>query len=482
MAGRRRPARSLDFFGVGTTKVKKKKPRKKAEEAVSRKRRLRSEEIDSIRKRLRIKVSAEAAAPWASWDELFEFMGNERVEGLRRGLEASAWAEPTAVQMQACPTLARRRDVVVCAPTGSGKSGAFLVPILAVGASAVIVAPTRELCAQLSREARKLGRFVADPPSIEVCTPVRAAAFEGDADFVVVDEADRLLDAQSGSLEALDAALAARPDATKAFFSATVPPAVDELADSALRDPLRIRVLGAGGTSATDAIEQRLVFAGDEKDKLAALRDLVRSGTLKVPCLVFVDTADRACDLARELAFEGLRAEALHAARRDRPRLLNEFRAGTIWFLVATDLASRGLDLKALNSVCNFDIPRTAADYLHRIGRVGRAGRPGLAVTLYTDKDAEDGPMRSVANLANLSSNGAANVPDWLLKLKKKARTSSGVKSDEKETAGKGDNKRRRAPARPRLAPIAKFLVDKIRNKRASIRRNSKKLAARDDE
>lgn len=462
MAPSRTGPAPLDFFGVAppapvTKEKKKRKKREEPEEAVSR-RELRSEEIASIRKRLRIKVSAEAAAPWASWDELFEFMDNGRVKGLRRGLEASAWAEPTAVQMQACPTLGARQDAVVCAPTGSGKSGAFLVPILAVGASAMIIAPTRELCAQLSREAQKLGKFVADAPSIEVCTPARAASFEGDADFVVVDEADRLLDAQSGSLAHVDAALARFSKATKAFFSATVPPAVDELAESALRDPLRIRVLGAGGTSATDAIEQKLVFVGKEKDKLAALRDLVRSGTLKVPCLVFVETADRARDLARELAFEGLRAEALHAGRQDRPRLLNEFRAGTIWFLVATDLASRGLDLKALNSVCNFDVPRTAADYLHRIGRVGRAGRPGLAVTLYTEKDTEDGPMRSVANLANLSSNGAANVPNWLLKLKKK-RTSP----DEKKK-------------RPRLAPVAKFLVDKIRSKRAGIRRN-KKLA-----
>lgn len=477
-----KPAASLDFFGTASEKKAngKKRPRPASvDEACSpppvvpaQSSGWREEDLAAFRRRLRIKVAGdEVPAPWTSWEDLSAAMrslgvATRSIIAVRANLEASRWTEPTAAQMQAGPTLVAGRDALVSAPTGSGKTGAFVVPVaarlLAEDARlGVVLAPTRELCRQLAREAAKLvhGTGLAVGERLVIATAEQAARIDARWAWCVVDEADRLLDAGRRDLGFADAVLAKAE--RKAFFSATVPPTLEELAAASLTSLVRVRVLGSGGTSAPDALRQRLVFVGRESNKLPTLRDLVRAGEAKPPALVFVDTADRATQLATALAFDGLRSRALSAARRD-PRVLADFRGGEVWFLVATDLAARGLDLKALNTVVNYDVPRSSIDYLHRVGRVGRQGRPGTAFTLYTEADAQDG-MRAIANLAHLAHNP---VPDWLRNVKRK----------------KSKAQRTTRVDRGRVAPAARFLVAKVRKRRAAIARSKRAASARLEE
>lgn len=459
------PAPSLDFFGDSADDGAEDK--KSAIAAAKKKHNMRSqakrqleEDMEEFRRRVRVKVSGEdVPSPWASWNDLSSAMRStgcthRSIKAMRSNLEASSWREPTAVQMQAGPTIVAGRDTLVSAPTGSGKTGAFVVPLVVAllvdsSAGAMILAPTRELCAQLAREVKKLVQGTGVCERLAVTTASKAAATVAskgtDWLWAIADEADRLLATTSAELAAVDAVFSRSK--RKALFSATVPPSLEELADTTLLSPIRIRVLGSGGTAAPDSLDQKLVFVAREANKLNALRDLIRSGQAKPPALVFVQTASRASQLATALAFDGLRSAALSRCA-SRSSILDGFRTGRIWFLVATDLASRGLDLKAVNAVINYDAPASAVDYLHRVGRCARAGRPGRAFTLYTDADAHDN-MRSIANLAHLADNP---VPDWLRNLKRRRK---------RQTVPKAK--------RGRIAPPPQFLVKKLRKKRAAV-------------
>lgn len=460
------PALSLDFFsdspdaGAEDKKSHKAVARQKKHSVHRQPKRQQEEDIDVFRRQVRVKVSGEdVPGPWASWNDLSSAMrsaGCDRrsIRAVRSNLEASSWREPTAVQMQAGPTMVAGRDALVSAPTGSGKTGAFVVPLLVAlladsSAGAMILAPTRELCAQLAREVKKLVKGTGIGERLAVTTATKAAATVTNKGaewlWAVADEADRLLSTTSADLAAVDAVFTRAK--RKALFSATVPPSLEELAQTTLLSPIRIRVLGSGGTAAPDSLDQKLIFVAREANKLSALRDLIRTGQAKPPALVFVQTASRASQLATALAFDGLRSAALSRCA-SRCSVLDGFRTGRIWFLVATDLASRGLDLKAVNAVINYDAPASAVDYMHRVGRCARAGRPGHAFTLYTDADAYDN-MRSIANLAHLADNP---VPDWLRNLKRRRKRPTAQKTK-----------------RGRVAPPPQFLVQKLRKKRAAV-------------
>lgn len=329
----------------------------------------------------------------------------------------AGYASPTAIQVEAIPLLLRGQDLLGLAPTGTGKTAAFALPLLQRVIAGrqhayrrvriLVLVPTRELAAQVGQTFCRLGApcpralkvavlhggVSANPQmmalrggaDVVVATPGRLLdlleknAVRLDAvEALVLDEADRLLDLGfAAERERVLAALPARRQ--NLLFTATFPPQVQALADGLMRDPARI--------DATDeprlgpAIVQR-VIAADAPRRTELLRHLVKQeGWSRV--LVFVATRYATEHVARKLHDRGLRAAPLHGemSQSRRTEVLEAFRCGRLDVLVTTDLAARGIDIPNLQVVVNHDLPRSADDYVHRIGRTGRAGAAGLAVS-----------------------------------------------------------------------------------------------------
>ncbi len=331
---------------------------------------------------------------------------------------AAGWVHATPIQAQAIPAILRGGDVLGLAPTGSGKTAAFLLPVLhrllAVPGlleerprrlRALVLAPTRELAQQIEATARALapdiktvlavGGVSINPQMMAlrggahlvVATPGRLldllgqrALLLGGVQMLVLDEADRLLDL--GFADEIQRVLAWLPAQRQTLlFSATLPASVEALAAAVLRkDAVRIDAR-PGGDAPVGDVTQRAIEV-DTAQRTPLLRQLIsREGWTRV--LVFVATQYASEHVADKLRQAGLPAAALHGqlnAGRRRQALL-DLAEGRLAVLVATDLAARGLDVGGLQVVVNHDLPRSAVDYTHRIGRTGRAGVPGLAVS-----------------------------------------------------------------------------------------------------
>jgi len=370
---------------------------------------------------------------------------------LVRNLTSLGFSSPTPVQMQSFPAVLTGGHILASAPTGSGKTIAFLGPLLvllgkpgAEFARAVIIDPSRELAKQTLDEFTKLtvGRkwrgSVLDRMTPEkaagmkgldvaVATPLRLVQmlrehlFTLDATrHIVIDEADKLLDL--GFSPQIDEILSYCPKdrgglMQTMLFSATLPPVVCELAGSILTNPLRVSI-GEHNAAAPD-VEQRLLFITNEEGKLFSFRQLVKEGQVKPPTLIFVQSKDRAKQLFGELVYDGIFVDCIHADRtkQERDNTVRAFRAGKIWMLICTDLMARGVDFKGVETVVNYDFPQSASTYIHRIGRTGRAGRAGKAITLFTIQDFES--LRSIVGVMRQSG---CEVPDWMLRLKRKPK------------------------------------------------------------
>jgi len=341
------------------------------------------------------------------------------IPALVRAVEKAGYAAPTAIQAAAIPAILRGSDVLGAAQTGSGKTAAYALPLLqalmapASGprqVRALILVPTRELAAQVGQTVHALakplpvklkisvlfGGVSINPQMMDlrggadivVATPgrlldlVRQNAVKlGGVSLFVLDEADRLLD--MGFSEEINAILALLPKQRQnLFFSATFPDSVQALADSLLTEPVRIEV--ASEPQDKPDIVQRAITV-DVPRRTQLLRYLILQQQWE-RVLVFVATKYAAEHVADKLQRAGLHVGAFHGefSQGTRSQLLADFKAGRLQVLVATDVAARGIDIAGLPAVVNYDLPRSAVDYTHRIGRTGRAGESGTAVSFVT--------------------------------------------------------------------------------------------------
>lgn len=336
---------------------------------------------------------------------------------LARACDEAGFGAPTAIQVEAIPAVLRGQDLLGLAPTGSGKTAAYALPLLQrchAGREGyrrrtrvLVLVPTRELAEQVGEVFRALGSRLANRPKVAVLlggvsVNPQMMGLRGGAEFVVatpgrlldllernaldisridalvLDEADRLLDL--GFAAELDRVLAALPPTRQnLLFSATFAPEVQSLADSLLRDAVRIQA----APLAVDqpAIVQRAIEV-DAGRRTELLRHLVKQERWR-RALVFVATRYACEHLARKLSEAGIPAAALHGemSQGHRTDVLEAFKAGRTDLLVTTDLASRGIDIEGLEVVVNYDLPRSPTGYVHRIGRTGRAGASGQAVS-----------------------------------------------------------------------------------------------------
>ncbi|MDF2735943.1 MAG: heavy metal transporter [Chloroflexota bacterium] len=333
------------------------------------------------------------------------------------------YEEPTPIQREAIPLLLGGRDLLAEAPTGTGKTAAFALPILqriTIGAAgpnstnALVVVPTRELAMQVAEAFHVYGKslgarvvpvYGGQPigqqlrglrrgVDVVVATPGRAVdhlkrgslSFDA-ARIVVLDEADEMLD--MGFAEDLDTILSATPaDRQTALFSATISPTITRIAKRHLRDPARITVHAEKTTGDGVARVRQTAYVVRRVDKLPALCRIL---DVEDPAstLVFARTRGEVDDLAEALSSRGHDAGALHGGlvQEARDRIMGRFRDGSLDVLVATDVAARGLDIEHVSHVVNFDVPSDPDAYVHRIGRTGRAGREGVAITLVEPRE-----------------------------------------------------------------------------------------------
>ena len=358
---------------------------------------------------------------------------------LLRGARDLGHDAPTPIQVAAIPAILGGRDVWASAQTGSGKTAAFVLPmleLLATGARsgvrpvrALVVVPTRELAAQIGEAIDRYGRHLPHRPETRVAVGgvsinPQMMALRGGADIVVgtpgrlldlvehnalrlsrvellvLDEADRLLSLGFRDEVARILALVERPQSL--LFSATFPPAVRLLAEGLLHEPVRVDVDAETTLGARDALIVQRAIEVDAPRRTMLLRHLIQAhGWSHV--LVFVASRHAAEHVAAKLRRAGIVAAPLHGAlsQGTRTQALEDFKARRVQVLVATDVAARGLDIAALPAVVNYDLPRSAVDYLHRIGRTGRAGEAGTAISFISaDSDAHFGLIEKRHHLA----------------------------------------------------------------------------------
>ena len=383
-------------------------------------------------------------------------------------IERVGYKEPTPIQMQAIPIALQGRDIMGIAETGSGKTAAFVLPMLQYilnlppmtpdiegdGPYALIMAPTRELVQQIEQETNKFAQFVglrtvsivggvpidqqitqlrkgceiviATPGRLNDCIDSRYLVLN-QCTYIVLDEADRMIDL--GFEPQVNAVLDAMPSSniksedevealkqegkigvyrTTIMYSATMPAGVERLSRKFLRRPAYV-IIGEVG-KAVDRIEQRVEWVKGEEDKRKKLINLLTDGP-PPPIIIFVNKKANCDGISKQLEKLGWRATTLHSGRNQlqREAAIEGFKAGRFDVLIATDVAGRGIDVPGVTHVINYDMPKNIEDYTHRIGRTGRAGLEGLATSFLTADDTD-----VMYDLKQMLSSGGNYVPSEL--------------------------------------------------------------------
>ncbi len=336
------------------------------------------------------------------------------IDPILKALEAEGYSSPTPIQSQAIPLVLERKDVLGCAQTGTGKTAAFAIPILQIlytakravqGIKVLILTPTRELAIQIDESFASYGRYTGishtvifggvsqlhqtnklkNGVDVLIATPGRLLDLMGQGfinlkhlEIFVLDEADRMLD--MGFIHDVKKVILKLPaNRQTLFFSATMPPEIQKLADALLSNPAQVAVTPPSST--VDKIEQSLYYT-NKADKPKLLLHLLKKYSIET-ALVFARTKHGADKVVKILHQANIKAAAIHGnkSQNNRQNALKGFKSGEINVLVATDIAARGIDIDDLKYVFNYDLPNVPETYVHRIGRTGRAGNAGTAIS-----------------------------------------------------------------------------------------------------
>jgi ATP-dependent RNA helicase RhlE len=343
------------------------------------------------------------------------------IEPIKRAVAAEGYETPTPIQAKAIPPLLQGKDVLGCAQTGTGKTAAFLLPIIQHIANnpmpgkpairALVLTPTRELAAQIGDSFEMYSKYlkmrhvvvfggVNQNPQVSalqrgvdvlVATPGRLLDLYGQGHidfrkvgFFVLDEADRMLD--MGFIRDIRKVLDFLPKRRQnLLFSATMPSAIVKLASGFLHQPVRVEVDPQSTT--VESIVQKVMFVA-RPDKKRLLADLLKDPSIE-SAIVFTRTKHGANKVVKDLIKKHVQAAAIHGNKSQgaRTRALAGFKSGEIRVLVATDIASRGIDVDGISHVFNYDLPNISESYVHRIGRTGRAGREGMAIAFCDESE-----------------------------------------------------------------------------------------------
>ncbi|KAH0584943.1 ATP-dependent RNA helicase dbp2 [Termitomyces sp. 'cryptogamus'] len=399
-------------------------------------------EIDEFRRSKEIRVQGRGVPrPVMSFDEC------GFPEYLLSTIRAQGFESPTPIQCQAWPMALSGRDVVAIAQTGSGKTISFALPamlhinaqpLLAPGDGPIVLvlAPTRELAVQIQQECSKFGsnsrirntaiyggapkgpqiRDLQRGVEIVIATPGRLIDMLETQKtnlrritYLVMDEADRMLD-MGFEPQIRKIVSQIRPDRQTLMFSATWPKDVQKLANDFLTDTIQVNI-GSMDLQANHNIQQIVEICSDFEKRAKLIKHLDQISAENAKVLIFVATKRVADDLTKYLRQDGWPALAIHGDKEQRERdwVLGEFKAGRSPILIATDVASRGLDVKDVGYVINYDFPNNCEDYIHRIGRTGRAGSKGTSYTYFTTDNA-----KSARELVNILREAKAVVPPQL--------------------------------------------------------------------
>ncbi len=357
----------------------------------------------------------------------------EIIEPILRALKTKGYSEPTPIQAKAIPEVLKRRDVLGCAQTGTGKTAAFSIPIIQIihnkegnkGGKpvmrALIVTPTRELAIQIGENIEDYAKHTSIKHTvifggvsqgrqvdalrrgvhILVCTPGRLLDLINQRvmsldtiKLFVLDEADRMLD--MGFIHDIKKMLKMLPvERQSLFFSATMPDNIVKLSSTILKDPVQVEVSPVSSTA--EKVEQHIYYT-NRTSKFSLLLDILDKKNIQ-QALIFSRTKHGADRIARNLVKKNIKASAIHGdkAQNQRQRALKQFKDGALRVLVATDIAARGIDIDKLEYVINYEIPNMPETYVHRIGRTGRAGEAGLAISI--SEPEENADVRGIEKL-----------------------------------------------------------------------------------
>ncbi|MBF8962867.1 DEAD/DEAH box helicase [Pontibacter sp. FD36] len=343
------------------------------------------------------------------------------IDPILKALQAEGYTQPTPIQEQAIPHLLAGTDVLGCAQTGTGKTAAFAIPVLQMlhnqknrasnTIKTLILTPTRELAIQINESFAAYGKNtgvrhtvifggVSQHAQVQtlkrgvdvlIATPGRLLDLIGQGfislkhvEFFVLDEADRMLD--MGFIHDIKRIIPMLPKQRQSlFFSATMPPVIQALADTILVNPVKVEVTPVSSTA--EKVGQAVYFV-EKNDKRDLLRHLLSESEID-RVLVFTRTKHGADRVAKDLNKANIQAEAIHGnkSQNARQRALSNFKAGSTRVLVATDIAARGIDVEELSHVINYELPNEPETYVHRIGRTGRAGNAGIALSFCDEEE-----------------------------------------------------------------------------------------------